>query len=85
MGRHVAGSGPPHPLVAAALAERPPGTTARHLRFEGGLGWPGSPNDGRGLGWPGDPTGDAGPTSARETAPAPVPRWRRLLGLGRAA
>ena len=38
-------------------------------RFDGGLGWPGSPNDGRGLGWPGDATGDADPASSEEPSP----------------
>ena len=64
MGRHAAGDGAAvHPLVAAALEQRPtPGAPSRprHLHSaataaderQGGLGWPGEPGDGTGLGWP---------------------------------
>jgi hypothetical protein len=72
MGRHEAGRGsPPHPLVAAALARRPAGSGARHLRLEGGLGWPGTPSrGGSGLGWPGSAAAEADASALEEPAPA---------------
>ncbi|MGY1855245.1 hypothetical protein [Modestobacter sp. SYSU DS0290] len=89
MGRHVAAEGASvHPLVAAALEQRPEPSGPRHAAGQGGLGWPGDPADGTGLGWPGDldRAGD------RDRAEAPderaVPRragWRRLFGGSRAA
>jgi hypothetical protein len=76
VGRHAAGGGSPHPLVAAALAHRPSGSGARHLvpgggGAESGLGWPGpSSPEGGGLGWPGDAAGEADDGAAAED-PAP--------------
>ncbi len=88
MGRHAAldGAGV-HPIVAAALQQRPapqePGAARHGDRIEpegaqlsgpeeGELGWPGEPRDGRGLGWPAEPQGTA-------ALPAPRRGWRRLF------
>jgi hypothetical protein len=75
VGRHAAGSaGPPHPLVAAALARRPSGRGPRHLGTEGPVGWPGPPNPAGGRqGWPEDAADDGagdGAEAAEEPAPA---------------
>jgi len=95
VGRHAAGDGADvHPIVAAALEQRPtvrePGT-ARHGHEqglaepedgEGGLGWPGEPGNGSGLGWPAD---ESAPAAPRTDQAAPSRRgWRRVFG-GRAA
>jgi hypothetical protein len=86
VGRHSASEGaPPHPVVAAALAQRSADAPAgRHgdLRAEGsesGLGWPGDPTTHEGLGWPGGTT-----QQAAVAAPAVEPSqrrrgWRRLF------
>jgi hypothetical protein len=86
VGRHSASEGAaPHPVVAAALAQRSADAPAgRHggLRAEGsesGLGWPGDPTTHEGLGWPGGTT-----QQAAVAAPAVEPSqrrrgWRRLF------
>ena len=73
MGRHVAGSGgPPHLLVAEALARRSSGQGPRHLGTEGGLGWPGpSSPAGGALGWPGEATGEADDEAEAAEDPEP--------------
>jgi hypothetical protein len=81
VGRHTAedGSGV-HPVVAAALLQRPPEPAEdglRHDSGQGGLGWPGDPAEGTGLGWPGG-------TEEQAVAPPPVgvgsePARRRSL------
>jgi hypothetical protein len=90
--RHAAdNSGPVHPLVAAALAHRPPdsGGTHRtgHARSGQGsnVGWPApAPGGGGRVGWPGGAAqgktaeGEAAP--AEEPAPAVRRGWRRLFG-----
>jgi hypothetical protein len=85
-----------HPIIAAALKQRPATALPRSARHDaeggaaavvtdGGLGWPGEPADGTGLGWPEDPAA-ATQDSAQQPAPAPRrPGWRRFLGSGRAA
>ena len=99
VGRHTADDGAGvHPLVAAALQQRPtPGEPdqPRHLHEapraaderQGGLGWPGEPGDGTGLGWPADDAvraTDAAPDTWPER-PARRRGWRRLFGGGAAA
>ena len=86
MGRHSASEGAAvHPVVAAALAQRPADAPAgRHgdLHAEGtesGLGWPGSSTTHEGLGWPGGMSNEV-----RQAAPAAEPPqrrrgWRRLF------
>ena len=102
MGRHAAGDGAAvHPLVAAALEQRPTAgepSRPRHLHSaataaderQGGLGWPGEPGDGTGLGWPA--AGEAGATDPMSPAGHPVEQpptrrrgWRRLFGGGTSA
>ena len=86
MGRHSALEGAAvHPVVAAALAQRPADVPAgRHgdLRAEGtesGLGWPGDPTTHEGLGWPGGISDEARPP-APVTEVAPKRRsWRRFF------
>ena len=100
MGRHSADDGASvHPLVAAALEQRPttvePGRprhghgTQAAQGTAGGLGWPGDPADGTGLGWPADDAADtaAGGRAQQPTEERPARRrlgWRRLFGGGAA-
>ncbi|MQA36147.1 hypothetical protein [Modestobacter roseus] len=78
-----------HPLVAAALQQRPEPSGPRHAAGSGGLGWPGDPADGTGLGWPGDLDVDGGTDRAEVPAEEhATPRrtgWRRLFGGSRTA
>ncbi|WP_222194353.1 hypothetical protein [Modestobacter italicus] len=99
MGRHAADDGAGvHPLVAAALQQRPTADTPeepRHLAGapraadgqQGGLGWPGEPGDGTGLGWPAGTEGatDSAADQPADSEPRPARRklgWRRLFGGG---
>jgi hypothetical protein len=94
VGRHSALDGvEAHPIVAAALAQRPADApVGRHggLHAEGtesGLGWPGTSTTHEGLGWPGGTSSDAGQAApvAEPAAEAPQRRrrwrggWRRLF------
>lgn len=99
MGRHTALDGEAvHPVVAAALAQRPAETAGAHRgeRAEGNVGWPGEPRPGGGgLGWPGDlppaapsrPRSDAVPADEQPEGLNSGRRrgWRRLFGSDRAA
>ncbi|MGY1902710.1 MULTISPECIES: hypothetical protein [unclassified Modestobacter] len=97
MGRHLAADGASvHPLVAAALDQRPEPSGPRHAAGQGGLGWPGDPADGTGLGWPGDRdtdrdtgggTDQAGARDEVAGRPAAPRRagWRRLFAGSRTA
>ncbi|MGY1843523.1 hypothetical protein [Modestobacter sp. SYSU DS0875] len=76
-----------HPLVAAALEQRPEPSGPRHAAGQGGLGWPGDPADGTGLGWPGDLDTEGATDQARvqddvaERSAGPRRGgWRRLFG-----
>jgi hypothetical protein len=106
VGRHAADDGAGvHPIVAAALQRQASESAGvpRHGRGrgravaegdgvrEGGIGWPGSPHDGRGLGWPADGRTDVPVPRAPEpltVVPAqPAKRrlgWRRLFGVAAA-
>jgi hypothetical protein len=86
VGRHSASEGAaPHPVVAAALAQRSADAPAgRHggLRAEGsesGLGWPGDPTTHEGLGWPGGTTQQAAVAAPAVEPPQPRRGWRRLF------
>jgi hypothetical protein len=92
MGRHAAADGgAADPIVEAALRGRPEGNGPRHgsldptASTEGGLGWPGEPEDGTGQGWPVDQLPDDGvqaPAAVLAVAETPAPRrggWRRLF------
>ena len=98
MGRHTAADGASaHPLVAAALAQRPADVTGAHrgepAPTSSDVGWPAppqptapEPGDGA-VGWPGGSGQDDQDTAAvdgREQLP-PRRGWRRLFGAGRAA
>ena len=86
MGRHSALEGSAvHPVVAAALVQRPADAPAgRHgdLHAEGtesGLGWPGESTTHEGLGWPGGMT-DEVPQAAPAAGPPQRRRgWRRFF------
>lgn len=99
MGRHAApDESPVDPLVADALAQRPPDPPGAHRDEgpppgqEGPLGWPGPPPaDDGGIGWPGRPQ-DSDPEPRPESAErndvpraAPVRGWRRFLRASPAA
>ncbi|MGY1801967.1 hypothetical protein ACI78T_01645 [Blastococcus sp. SYSU D00922] len=96
MGKHAAPEGATaDPIVADALAHRPPGA-AHHAAVQGPVGWPGTPaEEGGGLGWPADLGGDGADeddsASEEPAPPAPAPAaaarrgWRRLLGTSRVA
>ena len=99
MGRHTADHGASaHPLVAAALAQRPAEVTGAHRdepasAGEGGnVGWPTPPEpsaprpDEGPVGWPGGSRQD-GQDTATGNEPGQAPRrgWRRLFGAARAA
>jgi hypothetical protein len=89
VGRHAAGQGAPaHPLVAAALAQRPPGGARRHSdenghepggSERGGLGWPGPPPGDGGVGWP--PDGAAENVATTQEPAVQRWGWRRLFGI----
>ena len=86
MGRHSASEGAaPHPVVAAALAQRSADVPAgRHgdLRAEGtesGLGWPGDPTTHEGLGWPGGISDEGRPAAPATEAPQRRRGWRRFF------
>ncbi|MGY1749144.1 hypothetical protein [Modestobacter sp. SYSU DS0511] len=77
-----------HPLVAAALEQRPEASGPRHAAGQGGLGWPGDPADGTGLGWPGDLDTGTDRAEAPGSDELATPRragWRRLFGGSRTA
>ena len=86
MGRHSALEGAAvHPVVAAALAQRPADAPAgRHgdLHAEGtesGLGWPGTSTTHEGLGWPGGMTDEALRSAPAAEPPRKRRGWRRLF------
>jgi len=86
VGRHSASEGAaPHPVVAAALAQRSADVPAgRHgdLRAEGtesGLGWPGDPTTHEGLGWPGGMTQQAAVAAPAVEPPQRRRGWRRFF------
>ena len=97
MGRHTAADGDSaHPLVAAALAQRPADVTGAHRddpASGGEVGWPvppeptaPEPGDGA-VGWPGGTGRDAEDSAAGDGPVQAPPRrgWRRLFGAARAA
>ena len=91
VGRHEAPDGAAvHPMIAAGLAGRAPGTTGAHREDRsppsrpGPVGWPGAPAPGDGQGWPGEPPAD-GRGDHPEEPPAAPRGWRRFFGRGRAA
>ena len=87
MGKHAAlDGGPVHPLVAAALAQRPAESAAAHRDGDAsserssGLGWPGpAPADGGAVGWPGEASGEGGTAPAEEPVTAVRRSWWRLF------
>ncbi|RZU33281.1 hypothetical protein [Blastococcus saxobsidens] len=100
MGRHTAADGASaHPLVAAALAQRPADVTGAHREEpasagEGGnVGWPqapepSAPRPGESpVGWPGGSGRDDQDTAVEDEPARTPPRlgWRRLFGAARAA
>jgi hypothetical protein len=77
VGKHAAPGSSSHPLVAAALAQRPGGSGAhREDRLpgeHGPIGWPGSDRSpGGGIGWPGE--FDQGDADQGDEEPAPPAR-----------
>ena len=99
MGRHTAADGAAaHPLVAAALAQRPADAAPTHRGDAasapdgGSVGWPAAPEPGSGgVGWPGrrgEEEHDDPSTTGRPEEAAPVTSrrgWRRLFGAPPAA
>lgn len=86
MGRHSALEGDGvHPVVAAALAQRPVDVPAgRHgdLRAQGtesGLGWPGESTTHEGLGWPGGVSDEVRPVAPAAEPPQRRRGWRRFF------
>ncbi|MCU1671633.1 MAG: hypothetical protein JWP40_4560 [Blastococcus sp.] len=87
MGKHAAAEGGSrHPLVAAALAQRPAESAGAHrdghTSSEGssGLGWPGpDPADGAPVGWPGEASDAVGTAPAEEPVAAVRRSWWRLF------
>ena len=86
MGRHSAVEGAAvDPVVAAALAQRPPDAPAGrhgHARAEGtesGLGWPGTSTTHEGLGWPGGISDQAPQAAPDAEQPEKRRGWRRLF------